>query len=277
MGPTAIIGCGTLGLRIALMLASAGGEVRLYNRTIEKAESGRRWVAAELSALVASRPGAVAGQVVVAPTLAEAVAGTWLVVESVAEHRDLKRAIFAELDRLAPIDAVLASNSSSFPSSQLIDGVSRVERVVNTHFYMPPELNVVEIMSCGRTDEAVIELLLRRLPTFGLEPFLVSKESMGFIFNRIWAALKREALAVVAEGVSNPQEVDRLFQILIGASAGPFRLMDKVGLDVALAIEEHYAAAFSGLPPGPRELLRRYVDQGWLGRKSGKGFYADYE
>jgi 3-hydroxybutyryl-CoA dehydrogenase len=100
---------------------------------------------------------------------------------------------------------------------------------------------------------------------------------VGFIFNRIWAAIKRESLAVVAEGVSTPQVVDQLFQSVLGSREAPFRLMDKVGLDVVLDIEEHYAAVRPAIPAEPRQLLKRYVEQGHLGIKSGKGFYSDYE
>jgi 3-hydroxybutyryl-CoA dehydrogenase len=99
---------------------------------------------------------------------------------------------------------------------------------------------------------------------------------VGFIYNRIWAAIKRESLAVVAEGVSTPQVVDQLFQSVLG-SLGPFRRMDKVGLDVVLDIEEHYAAIRPGIPAEPHQLLKRYIERGHLGIKSGKGFYSDYE
>jgi 3-hydroxybutyryl-CoA dehydrogenase len=109
-------------------------------------------------------------------------------------------------------------------------------------------------MSCGRTDEAVIELLMETAPSFGLVPFRVRRESVGFNYNRIWAAIKREALAVVAEGVATPEEVDHIFKLTLGARNGPFRRMDRVGLD----IEEHYAAIREGIPEAPRRLLREY-------------------
>jgi 3-hydroxybutyryl-CoA dehydrogenase len=186
--------------------------------------------------------------------------------------------MFGDLDRLAPEDAILASNSSSYPTSQFIDAVSRPGRVANTHYYRGlPEVNVVEVMSCGKTTDEVIARLLERLPAYGLLPCHVLKESVGFVFNRIWAAIKRESLAVVAEGVSTPQIVDQLFQSVLGSREAPFRLMDKVGLDVVLDIEEHYAAVRPGIPDEPRQLLKRYVEQGHLGIKSGKGFYSDYE
>ena len=274
--PTAVIGSGTLGSRIALMLASSGGEVRLYDPNADQLEVARRYVEAELPRVVAERSGALPGRLVLSRTVQAAVADTWMVVEAIPERLDPKRMMFGDLDRLAPEDAILASNSSSYPTSQFIDAVSRPGRVVNTHYYRPPELNVVEVMSCGKTTDEVIARLFERLPTYGLLPFHVLKESVGFIFNRIWAAIKRESLAVVAEGVSTPQVVDQLYQRVMG-SLGPFRSMDKVGLDVVLDIEEHYAAIRPGIPVEPRQLLKRYVEQGHLGIKSGKGFYSDYE
>ena len=275
--PMAVIGAGTLGRRIALMLATRGGEVRVYDTAADQREGAVRFVERELPAMLEGVPDRSPGRIVPSAELAGAVAGAWLVVEAVPERLELKKRIFADLDRLAPQDAILASNSSSYPTSEVIDEVSRPERVVNTHFYMPPESNAVEIMSCGRTDEAVIELLMETAPGFGLVPFRVRRESVGFIYNRIWAAIKREALAVVAEGVATPQEVDHIFELALGAQGGPFRRMDGVGLDVVLDIEEHYAAIREGIPEAPRRLLREYVNNGWLGAKSGRGFYDDYE
>jgi 3-hydroxybutyryl-CoA dehydrogenase len=275
--PTAVIGAGTLGSRIALMLASSGGEVRLYDAKAAQLEVAERFIDPELPKLVKSRAGAVAGRVVFEKTIEPAIADTWMVVEAVPERLDLKKAIFGDLDRLAPQDAILASNSSSYPSSQIIERVTKPSRVVNTHYYMPPEQIAVEVMSCGKTSDAVIADLMERLPLYGVVPFHVMKESVGFIFNRIWAAVKRESLEVVEEGVSTPAEVDHIFEVLLGIHGGPFRLMDKVGLDVVLDIEEHYATIRPTIPTGPRELLKQYIKEGRLGLKTGKGFYTDYE
>jgi 3-hydroxybutyryl-CoA dehydrogenase len=275
--PTAVVGAGTLGSRIALMLASSGGEVRLYDAKPAQLDIAERYIDSELPKLVKARAGAVAGRVVFAKTLEPAIAETWMIVEAVPERLDLKKKIFGELDRLAPQDTILVSNSSSYPSSQILDLVSKPSRVANTHYYMPPEQIAVEVMSCGKTSDAVIADLMDRLPLYGVVPFHVRRESVGFIFNRIWAAVKRESLEVVKEGVSTPTEVDHMFEVLLGTRGGPFRLMDKVGLDVVLDIEEHYAAVHPELPVGPRELLQQYVSEGRLGKKTGKGFYADYQ
>ena len=198
-----------------------------------------------------------------------------MVIEAIPERLDLKVEVFGELDRLAEPDAVLTTNSSSLPSSRMIDKVEHPERVLNTHYQQPPELNSVELMSCGRTDDGLIDALMAKLPQYGFAPFRVRRESDGFIFNRIWAAIKRECLMVVQEGVATPQDVDEMWKIFTAPGIPPFRLMDRVGLDVVLAIEEHYASVRPGLPAGPRELLRAYVDQGCLGVKSGRGFYDE--
>ena len=156
------------------------------------------------------------------------------------------------------------------------DSVKNPARLLNTHFLMPPAITPVELMSCGQTDPAVIQLLVDVLPGYGLTPYVVQRESMGFIFNRIWAAIKRETLAVVAEGVASAEVVDAIYNQATGSQPGPFRLMDAVGLDVVLSIEENYAQHRPGLPEGPRILLKKMIAEGRLGVKSGQGFY-DYQ
>ncbi|WP_274918502.1 3-hydroxyacyl-CoA dehydrogenase family protein [Streptomyces sp. WZ-12] len=274
--PVAVIGAGTLGRRIALMFATRGGQVRVYDPSAEAGQAAREYVARHVAATAAGVEGGEPGTASATVDLAAALAGAWLVVEAVPERLELKKQMFAELDALADADAILASNSSSYPTSQFTDRVTRPERVLNMHFYMPPRQPAVDLMSSGHTDRAVLDLLLAELPHYGVLPFEARRESTGFIFNRIWAAIKRESLSVVAEGVSTPQDVDAMWRINTGLSAGPFRAMDQVGLDVVLDIENHYAAENPALPVGPRELLRQYVDAGHLGVKSGRGFYDDY-
>jgi 3-hydroxybutyryl-CoA dehydrogenase len=273
--PRAVIGTGTQGRRIALMLASRGGEVRIFARSARGREEAKSFVEKNLTD-IARQIGGTPGRVVLCDSMVAAVANVGLVIEAVPEQIELKREVFRTLDRLAPIDAVLGSNSSSYPSSQIIEGLTHPERVLNTHFYMPPQQNAVELMSCGATRPELIDALMDILRRLGLEPYHVQRESTGFIFNRIWAAIKREALAVVADGVATPKDVDRIFQSVLGSAEAPFRLMDKVGLDVVLDIEEHYATAKGHASEGPLALLREYVREGRLGQKTGRGFYDDY-
>src|SRR6201993_4349144 len=161
--------------------------------------------------------GVAPGRVSAEADLAEAVHNAWLVIEAIPERLELKRDLFGHLDELAATDAILASNSSSYASRMLLDKVNHPERVLNIHFYMPPKQAAVDVMSCGKTDRDVINFVLATLPRFGFYLFEARRESTGFIFNRVWAAVKRESLEVVAEGVSTPQEVDRMFEINTGS------------------------------------------------------------
>ena len=260
--PVVIDGAGTLGRQIASVYAAGGSDVRIFDLSEEQREAARDYVeehVAETKQTLGLHP-ARRGRVEVSDDLQEAVAGAWMVIEAVPERIDIKTEVFGDLDRLAEPDVILCSNSSSIPTSQIIGKVEHPERVLNTHYQQPPELNAVELMSCGKTEEGVIEALMEKLPHYGLVPFWVRRESDGFIFNRIWAAIKRECLMVVEEGVAPPEDVDAMWEIF--TRAGVPWLMDRVGLDVVLAIEEHYAAVRDGIPEGPRKLLREYTNQG---------------
>jgi 3-hydroxybutyryl-CoA dehydrogenase len=273
--PVTIAGAGTLGRRIAAVFAAGGTDVRIFDTSAEQREAGRDYIeqnVADVRQELDLNPDRT-GRVEATDDLPGAVDRAWLVVESVPERADLKIEVFGELDRVAAPDAVLATNSSSLPSRLVIEKVEHPERVLNMHYQQPPELNAVELMSCGKTDPAVIDALMEKLPEYGLAPVRVRRESDGFIFNRIWASIKRECLMVVEEGVASPEDVDEMWRIFTRPGIAPFELMDRVGLDVVLAIEEHYADVRTGIPEGPRTLLRRYVDEGRLGTKSGGGFY----
>jgi 3-hydroxybutyryl-CoA dehydrogenase len=273
--PVLIDGAGTLGSRLAAVFAAGGSDVRIFDLSEEQREAARAHAERD--------PGAIRqalglepvepGRVEAVGDLAAGAAGAWMIIEAIPERLELKVEVFGELDRIADDDAILCSNSSSLPSSQMIAEVERPERVLNTHYYQPPDMNCVELMSCGRTDDAIIAALMDSLPQYGFEPFHVRRESDGFIFNRIWAAIKRECIMVVEEGVADPEDVDEMWRIFTASGVPPFRLMDRVGLDVVLAIEEHYASVRPELPEAPRRLLREYIDEGRLGVKSGRGFY----
>jgi 3-hydroxybutyryl-CoA dehydrogenase len=272
--PIAVIGAGTLGRRIALMLASRGGTVRIHARRAEQRAEATRYVTEALPKLLENRGFGELGVATATDSLEEALDGAWLVIESVPEKLEIKIPLWGQIDQVAPPDTIFATNSSSYPSRLMAENVRDKTRLCNTHFYMPPEINALDLMSDGETDRGLLDTLLTILPEFGVYPFEARRECTGFIFNRVWAAIKRESLAVVAEGVARPEDVDGMFKVNFGVQAGPFQMMDLVGLDVALDIETHYCEEFPYLPKESRDLLQEYVDAGKLGIKTGEGFYS---
>jgi 3-hydroxybutyryl-CoA dehydrogenase len=272
--PVAVIGAGTLGRRVALMFASRGGTVRIHARRPEQLAGATQYVTQDLPRVLQGRGFGEVGVAVGTSSLEEALDDAWLVVESVPEKLEIKIPLWGQIDQAAPPDTIFATNSSSYPSRLMAENVRDKSRLCNMHFYMPPEVNAVDLMSDGETDRGLLDTLVTVLPEFGVHPFEARKESTGFIFNRIWAAIKRESLAVVAEGVARPEDVDGMFKVNWGVPAGPFQMMDLVGLDVVLDIENHYAEEFPHLPKQVRELLQSYVDAGKLGVKTGEGFYS---
>ena len=271
----AIIGAGVLGRRIALMYASHGTDVRLYDAFQGSLDSARNYISSEISQIGCPVHGRHQGHVTYhADGLERVIRSVWMVVEALPEKLPLKIETIGNLDSITDAETIIASNSSSYSTRLMLQNVKRPQRVVNTHYYMPPDRNGVEIMSCGQTDSAVIEKLMLETKRHGFVPFHVKKESLGFIFNRLWAAIKRESLAIVADGVGDPVAVDTLFQSWFRSELAPFMSMDDVGLDTVLNIEEHYAEELEPpVPEGPRKLLRQMIEKGKLGRKSGDGFY----
>ena len=247
--------------------------MRLYARRAEQRDAATQYVTENLPKLMTDRGFGEVGVAVGAASLNEALDDAWLVVESVPEKLEIKIPLWGEIDQAAPADTIFATNSSSYPSRLMAENVRDKTRLCNTHFYMPPLVNALDLMSDGETDRSLLDTLLTVLPEFGVYPFEARKECTGFIFNRVWAAIKRESLAVVAEGVARPEDVDGMYKLNLGAPAGPFQLMDLVGLDVALDVENHYVEEFPHLPTSARDLLQTYVDAGNLGIKTGEGFY----
>jgi 3-hydroxyacyl-CoA dehydrogenase len=203
-----------------------------------------------------------------------AVKDAWLVVEALPEKLELKIDIMGQLDQHAPHDCILASNSSSYKSRLMLDKVepSRRQRVCNMHYYMPPGNNTVELMTCSETHQAILSFLETKLGDAGMTPAIARKESTGFIFNRLWAAIKRESLLIMAEGVSDPKEIDKLFLTMFKDNpVGPCGMMDAVGLDTVAFIEDNYVRERHGDATARDWLQKNFVDKGKLGAKSGKG------
>ena len=220
---------------------------------------------------------AMVSRIVAAESLADAVRGADVVIEAVREDLDTKRALFAELSRMAP-DAILTTNSSSLPSSQIASAVTDPGRFLNTHFFAPVwSRPMVELMSCGETRPEVMAAVERFGRSLGLVVAVVQGDSKGFIINRVWRAVKREALRVVDEGHATPADVDRLWMLFFGTPYGPFGIMDMVGLDVVADIETSYQRVATDPTDRPSAVLHGKLAAGDLGEKSGRGFYSHPE
>jgi 3-hydroxybutyryl-CoA dehydrogenase len=278
-GAVAIIGAGTMGRQIAMQLAAHGSAIHLFD--VDDAARARAvdQIGEELTALIDRGwlPGPARDDIErIRPveSLAAAIDGSWMVLEAVPERIEIKRPLFARLSEVAGPEVVLATNSSSFKSRLLVDVTRHPERLMNVHFFnFPWERSGVEIMSCGMTDPELMARVHRFLRGHGLVPVMVEGESTGFLYNRIWRAVKRESLRAVAQGHGEPIDIDRLYCLATGARIGPFALMDQVGLDVVLDIERHYARESGDPNDEPPEFLVEMVREGRLGRKSGSGFY----
>ncbi|KAI1748292.1 3-hydroxyacyl-CoA dehydrogenase [Xylaria castorea] len=269
--PVCVLGGGILGRRIAACFVAGGHEVRIRDPSAKARDGSLTYVRTHMSIytnLTLREPGSLHA----VEDLPAAVKDCWLVFEAVPEIISLKETIFADLEKYAPTDCILATNSSSYKSGQLLSRVqndSTKSRILNTHFMMPPELVIVELMTCGYTATPIFQFMENRLKEAGLHPVTALKESTGFIFNRIWAAVKREVLSVLAEGVSTPEVIDAIWiEQYTAKKIGPCSLMDYVGLDTVEHIEEHYIKE-RNLPVYHLEWLQKnFIEKGKLGNKS---------
>ncbi|KAE8445880.1 hypothetical protein EG329_012804 [Mollisiaceae sp. DMI_Dod_QoI] len=276
--PVTIIGAGVLGRRLAVVWASTGRPVNLYDNDISAFDSATPYIADTLSSYCSTHD-THPGHVHFSTSLLDAVSNSWLIIECIPEDLELKISMLGRLDRAVPADAIIATNSSSFKSRELVTEVKHRERVLNTLYYIPPGNKCVELMSCGYTAPPLISFLTAQMRTMGLLPMVVGNESTGMIFPRLWAAMKRETLLILKDRVAKPEEVDELFRDFFGAKQGICEKMDEVGLDTIAAVEKKFLDEKekrneTDLWRGRehlRWLEREYVEKGRLGEKSGEG------
>ncbi|KAJ5950750.1 Dehydrogenase multihelical [Penicillium vulpinum] len=267
--PIAIIGGGVMGRRISMMWISSGFPVMLCER-VSESDNAVGYVQ-EHEAEQAAKQGKVPAELKATTSLQEAVNNAWMVIEAIPEKLQMKIDILAQIDKLAPPDCVIASNSSSLRSSQMIVNTEKNYRICNGHYYMPPDQNYYEVMSCGHTDPEIFPFLMEKAAQAGFTPVHAKTDSTGLIFNRIWAAIKREVLLVMAEGVTDAHTIDEMFRSWFKAEKGPCQMMDTVGLDTVYNIELVYTQQ-RNLDTTARDWLKEnYVDKGNLGAKAGKG------
>jgi len=269
-----VIGAGTMGADVAVVLARGGCRVTVTDPSIaRRAELAPRTLDALSSLGLAGR----AANVQAVANLSDvAWADVALVIECIPENLSVKQALFAELVQLAPAHAVLTSNSSSFPISAIGQGLPGQARMLGLHFFMPAHLvPLVEVVMGPQTDEATAQRLLSYMRGCASVPVLVRKDKPGFLANRLQHALAREAFAMMDEGVATAEDVDAAVRFGFGfryLAAGPVLQRDHAGLDV------HCAAATTMYPSlsntdHPAKVLQDQVNAGRLGMKTGAGFF----
>ena len=276
-----VVGAGAMGGGIAQVLVEAGWEVLLYDTQDASLENGIARVRGVWDKLVEkgkindAQRSAYNKQLSAAYVLREA-AEVSLVIEAIYENLDAKRSVFTTLDDLVREDCILATNTSSLSVSSIAAGVKHPERLIGLHFFNPaPLMPLVEIVPGIATDPAVVEACVAAVAAWG-KVGVVAQDSPGFLVNRIARPFYGEALHLVEEGMADMATVDWAMTELGGFRMGPFGLMDLIGHDVNYVVTETVWKQFYYDPRfRPSLSQKRLLDAGWLGRKSGRGFY-DY-
>jgi 3-hydroxybutyryl-CoA dehydrogenase len=275
----AVIGAGQMGNGIAHVFAQSGFPVTMIDVSGDALARGRSTIEKNLDrqvkkgTLTAADKDATLARVATSTDVA-AIAGATLVVEAATENVELKYRIFGDMDRLAGADAILATNTSSISITDIAARTRRPEQVIGMHFMNPvPVMQLVEVIRGLATSDATTARVLALAKSVGKTPVEVN-DFPGFVANRILLPMINEAVFALMEGVGTVEAIDTVMKLGMNHPMGPLALADLIGLDTCLAILEvlHEGLGDSKYPPCP--LLRKYVAAGWLGRKSGRGFYS---
>ena len=273
-----IVGAGQMGAGIAQVAALAGVTVVLNDGSKELAERGRKNIGTQLGKQVEKGKLAQAAadealaRVSVAVSL-EDLRDCDVIIEAATEQLAVKKELFTKLDSIVKKDAVLASNTSSISITQLAAATQRPEQVVGVHFFNPvPVMKLVELIRALQTSDATFAKVRALAESLG-KTTVVAKEAPGFIVNRILLPMINEAVVVFEAGLASAEDIDTAMKLGTNQPMGPLALADFIGLDTCLAICETLQREIGDDKYRPAPLLRQYVAAGWLGKKSGRGFY----
>ena len=275
----AVIGAGQMGNGITHVFAQSGFDVTMIDVAQAALDKGRGTIAKNLDrqvkkgTIAESNKAVILGRVKTETSL-DAVKGCALVVEAATENRDLKFRIFADLDAKADAGAVLASNTSSISITEIAARTKRPELVIGMHFMNPvPVMQLVEIIRGLATSDETTKRVMDWSKAVGKTPVEVN-DFPGFVANRILMPMINEAVYCLMEGVGSAEAIDTVMKLGMNHPMGPLALADLIGLDTCLAILEVLHDGLGDPKYRPCPLLRKYVAAGWLGRKSGRGFYT---
>jgi 3-hydroxybutyryl-CoA dehydrogenase len=276
-----VIGTGMLGTQIAVQAACYGYDVNAYDEAPDSFQKTLHKIRGVMK-MLGKGPTVpkeewdqAARKVQMTKDLAQTLKEADLVVEAVPENLDLKRKLFAEMDSLAPQGAILSTNSSSIPVSKIEDATRRPEKCLNIHFYMPAVgMPMADVAGGTKTTSETIRVAQQWIRSIGCVPLTVKKEILGFCFNSVWRAVKRQSLFMWAGGYVDFRDIDRGWMLFTGMTDGPFGLMDRVGLDVVYGIEMVYYNESKDPKDKPPDALMEKIKKGELGVKTEKGFYT---
>ena len=273
-----VVGAGQMGNGIAQVAAASGLEVIMNDIKQAFVDKGMGVIAANLERgvakgrLSAEEKDAILGRIKTSIDLKDMAAADY-VVEAATEREDLKFGIFRDLDRICPPDAILATNTSSIPIGRIAAQTKRPDKIIGMHFMNPvPVMKLVEVIRGLATSEETFTLTWSLSERFGKTP-AEANDFPGFIANRILMPMINEAVFCLYHGVGEAEAIDTVMKLGMNHPMGPLALADLIGLDTCLAIMETLYNGFSDSKYRPCPLLRKYVEAGWLGRKSGRGFY----
>ncbi|WP_210364384.1 3-hydroxybutyryl-CoA dehydrogenase [Bacillus sp. REN3] len=274
-----VIGAGQMGSGIAQVCAQAGYNVLLNDLKPEFVERGLNGIKKNLNRQVdkgrmtAEQLDETVGRITSSADLQDAAKAD-LVIEAAVENMEVKAKIFAQLDGIAPEHAILASNTSSLPITEIAAATKRPEKVIGMHFMNPvPVMKLVEIIRGLATADEVYQTIEDITKTLQKVPVEVN-DFPGFVSNRILMPMINEAIYTLYEGVATKEAIDEVMKLGMNHPMGPLTLADFIGLDTCLYIMETLHEGFGDDKYRPCPLLRKYVKAGWLGKKSGRGFYT---
>ncbi|MBA4070668.1 MAG: 3-hydroxybutyryl-CoA dehydrogenase [Gemmatimonas sp.] len=275
----AVIGAGQMGNGIAHVCAVAGHDVTMIDVSQAALDKAKGTIDTNLDrqvkkgALDEAGRSAALGRIATATSL-DAVGDAAFVIEAATENVELKHKLFADMDRLAPAGAILATNTSSISITDIAGRVQRPASVIGMHFMNPvPVMQLVEVIRGLATSDETTARTMALAQEVGKTPVEVN-DYPGFVANRILMPMINEAIYCVMEGVGTPEAIDQVMKLGMNHPMGPLTLADFIGLDTCLAILEVMHQGLGDPKYRPCPLLRKYVAQGWIGRKVGRGFYS---